>query len=140
MSTRADTITQLQKIPDLFSDFLTDFTPHPITKDVVRVKNDVAIKKSVRNIVLTITGERFFSPYLGGSIKKALFDMNDIIMEEELRYKINLAITRSEPRAQIIDIQFVRDEQRNYLNVSIFFLILNSQVIQSVDLILRRIR
>ena len=140
MSTRADTITQLQKIPDLYSDFLSDFTPHPITKDLSRVKNDLAIKRSVKNIVLTITGERLFNPYMGGSIKKVLFDMNDIIMEEELKYKINLAITRSEPRVQIINIQILRDEQRNYINLNINFLILNSQVVQSVDLILRRIR
>ena len=70
LSTRADTITQLQKIPDLFSDFLTDFTPHPITKDLTRTKNDIAIKRSVRNIVLTMMGERLFQPSIGGNIRK----------------------------------------------------------------------
>lgn len=140
MSTRADTITQLQKIPDLFSDFLSDFTPHPITKDLARTKNDIAIKKSVRNIVLTMVGERMFQPSIGGNIRKVLFEPNDELMSEEIKFQITNALQKSEPRVNVLQTIVNRDEQNDTVNVGVYFMILNSQVVQSVDLILRRIR
>lgn len=140
MSTRADTITQLQKIPDLFSDFLSDFTPHPITKDLARTKNDIAIKKSVRNIVLTMLGERLFQPSIGGNIRKVLFEPNDELMSEEIKFQITNALQKSEPRVNVLQTIVNRDEQNDTVNVGVYFMILNSQVVQSVDLILRRIR
>ena len=140
MSTRADTITQLQKIPDLFSDFLTDFTPHPITKDLTRTKNDIAIKRSVRNIVLTMMGERLFQPSIGGNIRKVLFEPNDEILAEEVRFQITNSIQKSEPRVNVMQVIVNRNEQTDTVNIGIYFMILNSQVVQSVDLILRRIR
>lgn len=140
MSTRADTITQLQKIPDLFSDFLSDFTPHPITKDLARTKNDIAIKKSVRNIVLTMIGERMFQPSIGGNIRKVLFEPNDELMSEEIKFQITNALQKSEPRVNVLQTIVNRDEQNDTVNVGVYFMILNSQVVQSVDLILRRIR
>lgn len=140
MSTRADTITQLQKIPDLFSDFLTDFTPHPITKDLARTKNDIAIKRSVRNIVLTMMGERLFQPSIGGNIRKVLFEPNDEVLAEEVRFQITNSIQKSEPRVNVMQVIVNRNEQTDTVNIGIYFMILNSQVVQSVDLILRRIR
>ncbi len=140
MSTRADTITQLQKTPDIFSDFLTDFTPHPITKDLARTKNDIAIKKSVRNIVLTMLGERLFQPSIGGNIRKVLFEPNDELMSEEIKFQITNALQKSEPRVSLAQIVVNRDESNDTVNIGVYFMILNSQVVQSVDLILRRIR
>ena len=140
MSTRADTITQLQKIPDLFSDFLTDFTPHPITKDLARTKNDIAIKRSVRNIVLTMLGERMFQPTVGSNIRKVLFEPNDELMSEEIKFQITNSLQKSEPRINVMQITVNRNDQTDTVNVGVYFMILNSQVVQSVDLILRRIR
>lgn len=140
MSTRADTITQLQKIPDLFSDFLTDFTPHPITKDLARTKNDIAIKRSVRNIVLTMLGERMFQPTVGSNIRKVLFEPNDELMSEEIKFQITNSLQKSELRINVMQITVNRNDQTDTVNVGVYFMILNSQVVQSVDLILRRIR
>ncbi len=140
MSTRADNYTQTQKTPDLFSDFLVDLTPHPITKDLARAKNDAAIKRSVRNLVLTNVTERLFQPTIGGNVKKVLFEPNDIIAASELEYEISNVINNHEPRVSLIQVQAQSNPNGNDLTVSIIFAIINSQTIQTVDLILRRIR
>lgn len=140
MSTRADNYTQTQKTPDLFSDFLVDLTPHPITKDLARAKNDAAIKRSVRNLVLTNVTERLFQPTIGGNVKKVLFEPNDIIAASELEYEISNVIANHEPRVSLIQVQAQSNPDGNDLTVSIIFAIINSQTIQTVDFILRRIR
>lgn len=140
MSTRADNYTQTQKIPDLFSDFLVDLTPHPITKDVARVKNDIAIKRAVRNLVLTNVTERLFQPTVGGNVKRVLFEPNDIITASELEYQITNVINNNEPRVNVLQVQSQSNPDGNDIAVNIVFAIINSQTIQTVDLILRRIR
>jgi phage baseplate assembly protein W len=140
MSTRADNYTQTQKTPDLFSDFLVDLTPHPITKDVARVKNDIAIKRAVRNLVLTNVTERLFQPNIGGNVKRVLFEPNDIIAASELEYQITNVINNNEPRVNVLQVQSQSNPDGNDIAVNIVFAIINSQTIQTVDLILRRIR
>ena len=140
MSTRADNYTQTQKIPDLFSDFLVDLTPHPITKDVARVKNDIAIKRAVRNLVLTNVTERLFQPTVGGNVKRDIFEPNDIITASELEYQITNVINNNEPRVNVLQVQSQSNPDGNDIAVNIVFAIINSQTIQTVDLILRRIR
>lgn len=140
MSTRADNFTQTRKIPDLFSDFLNDLTPHPITKDIVRTKNDSAIKQSIKNIVLTNLGERLFQPTIGSEIGGALFEPNDIILEENLKFTIRSAIAFHEPRVQVINVEVVSFSEEDRVAVNIYFAIINSTVVETVNLILRRVR
>jgi|APGre2960657444_1045066.scaffolds.fasta_scaffold333947_1 phage baseplate assembly protein W len=140
MSTRADNFTQTKKIPDLFSDFLDDLTPHPITKDLVRVKNDQAIKQSIKNIVFTRLGERLFQPTIGSEIANALFEPNDIILEENLKFTIRSAIAFHEPRASVISVDIFSYSEEDRIAVNIFFSIINSTTVQNLNLILRRVR
>ena len=60
-----------------FKDISLSFEPHPITKDLPVLKNANAIRRSVRNLVQTIPGERFFNPILGSSVYDSLFDLMD---------------------------------------------------------------
>jgi phage baseplate assembly protein W len=140
MSTRADNFTQTQKIPDLFSDFMTDLTPHPITGDVTRVKNEVSVKQSIKNLILTNYGERLFQPTIGSNVNRSLFEPNDNVLAEDLRYHIAKTIEDFEPRAQvqIIDVQPFPDDNR--IKINIVYSLINSTQLQSVDLILRRVR
>lgn len=140
MSTRADNFTQTKKIPDLFSDFLNDLTPHPITRDVVRTKNDQSIKQSIKNIVLTNFGERLFQPTIGSNVNSALFEPNDIILEENLKFTIRSAIAFHEPRAQVIEVEVFSFSEEDRVNINIYFSIINSTVVETVNLILRRVR
>ena len=140
MSTRADNFTQTQKIPDLFSDFLADLTPHPITGDVSRVKNEAAVKQSIKNLIFTNFGERFFQPLIGSNVNRSLFEPNDEVLAEDLRYHVQKTIEDFEPRAQVQLVDVVPFPQQDKVSVSIVYSLINSTQLQSVDLILRRVR
>lgn len=140
MSTRADNYTQTQKIPDLFSDFLNDLTPHPISKDLGRIKNDQSIKQSLKNIVLTRFGERFFQPSIGSDVYNSLFEPNDVIMEDNLRFAISNAIRFNEPRVNLINVDVYSYAEEDRIAVNIVFSIINSIQVQNVNLILGRVR
>jgi hypothetical protein len=141
MSTRADNITQTQKIQDVFSDFLDDLTPHPITHDVGRVRNEQSINQSIRNLILTKIGERFFQPNIGSNVYNSLFEPNDAFMHEDLVYSIRNVINQNEPRAiiQNVTVNPVIDESR--ISINIVYSIINTPIqIQTLNLILRRVR
>lgn len=140
MTTRADRYTQLQKVPDLFADFLTDLTPHPITKDVSRLKNEQAIRQSVKNLVLTNYGERLFQPTIGSNVYRSLFDPNDQFLANSLETSVRQTITANEPRVNVLDVRVLRTKDDNYISINIVFFIINSMQPQSIDVILRRVR
>lgn len=138
MSTRADRFTQLNKIPDLFSDFLTDLTPHPLTKDLARTTNDGSIKQSIKNLILTNYGERPFQSNLGSKVNRSLFNLNDGFLEDDLESSIRATIEQSEPRALIQSIRVTTEDNQVIINIQ--FLILNSLEPRNLDVILRRVR
>ena len=140
MSTRADNYTQLKIKPDLFSDFLDDLTPHPINKDLGRVKNDQSIKQALKNIILTNLGERPFQPNIGSDVYASLFEPNDIIMEENLRFAIGNAIRFHEPRVNLLEVQVTSFSEEDRVAINIVFSIINSMQVQNVNLFLRRVR
>lgn len=140
MSTRADNFTQTQKIPDLFSDFMTDLTPHPVTGDVSRVRNEASVRQSIRNLILTNYGERLFQPLIGSSVNRSLFEPNDEVLAEDLRYHVQKTIEDFEPRAQVQIVEVVPFPQQDKVNINVVYSLINSTQLQSVDLILRRVR
>lgn len=140
MTTRADRFTQLQKTPDLFSDFLADLTPHPISKDLVRLRNDVSIKQSVKNLVLTNYGERLFQPNIGSSVNRSMFEPNDFILVDDITSSIRKTIESNEPRVTLLDVNVVSRPDENNIRVNISFAIINTAQVQNLDLILRRVR
>ena len=104
-----------------FKDISLSFEPHPITKDLPVLKNANAIRRSVRNLVQTIPGERFFNPILGSSVYDSLFDLmdfgNSILIEQE----IVTTLRNFEPRVNNVRVRVsVRSDQNNF-DVTIFF-------------------
>jgi len=140
MSTRSDHLTQTKVIQDLFSDFLDDLTPHPITKDLGRIKNEQSIKQALKNIILTNLGERPFQPNIGSDVYASLFEPNDIIMEENLRFAIQNAIRFHEPRVNLIEVRITSFSEEDRVAINLIFSIINSIEVQSVNLFLRRVR
>lgn len=140
MSLRADNITQLTKTPDIFSDFFTDFAKHPVTKELARLRNDQSIKQSVRNLILTNYGERLFQPNIGSKIYQSLFEPNDIIAAEDIRYHIETTINQNEPRVNLLQVNVFPDQTNDSISINVVFAILGANQIQSLDVILRRVR
>lgn len=140
MSTRADRYTQLNKIPDLFSDFLTDLTPHPITRDLSRARNDQSVRQSIKNLILTNYGERLFQPQIGSSVMRSLFEPNDILLRDDIEDSVRRTIEFNEPRAQLISVDVLSAPDQYSISINIVFALINTTEPQSLEVILRRVR
>jgi phage baseplate assembly protein W len=140
MTTRAERFTQLQKTPDLFSDFMTDLTPHPITKDAVRLRNESAIKQSIKNLVLTNYGERLFQPNIGSSVNRSLFEPNDFLLVDDITSSVRRTIEFNEPRVTLLKVDVISDRDTNNIRINILFAIINNTEVQNLDVIIRRVR
>jgi len=119
------------------------FTKHPLTSDVTKVTDVQAIKRSIRNLVLTKKGERLFHPEIGSNIASSLFETITPIAEVELDNSIRDIIGLYEPRANIT--QVITKEgnylDSNSLNVSIHFTLVNTpNDIHQVDVLLDKVR
>ena len=81
-----------------FKDINLSFKRHPVTNDVVAIRNEDAIKRSVRNIIFTILGEKPFSPNFGSVISEAMFDLNTSLSEIRVSDEISASLLNHEPR------------------------------------------
>ena len=82
----------IKRISRAFKDISLSFTPHPVTKDLPILKNENAIKASVRNLVQTIPTERFFNPVLGSEVRESLFDFVDYGTASVIQQQIELSL------------------------------------------------
>jgi len=137
---RRTTATPQQSQPELFSDFLTNLDTHPIKKDVVRNINEEAVKRSIRNLLLTGRGERLFNTSLGSDIRGILFEPTDPSTEQVLEGYITKTIENYEPRALVQKVRVLVDNDTNTANVTIIFSILNTREPIVLELLLNRIR
>jgi phage baseplate assembly protein W len=136
---RTTTTPQLSQ-PEVFSDFLTNLDLHPIKKDVVRNINEEAVKRSIKNLLLTGRGERLFNVELGSDVRNILFEPTDPSTEQVLEGYITKTIENYEPRALLHKIRVLVDNDTNTANVTIIFSIINTKEPIVLELLLNRIR
>lgn len=125
--------------PD-YSDLDLDFIAHPTTGDIVRKTGDDAIKRSVRNLILTNFYDRPFRPYIGSNTQKLLFELVSPITANLLKDAIFEVIKNYEPRVSLSEVIIDADEDSNGYNVSIRYEILNRGEPALISLFLERIR
>ena len=87
-----------------FKDINLSFKRHPVTNDVVTIRDEDAIKRSVRNIIFTILGEKPFEPNFGSVINESLFDLNTNLSEIRVSDEIKASLNNHEPRIDNIDV------------------------------------
>ena len=124
----------------IFSDIPISFTAHPITGNVKKSINRDAVKNSVRNIILTNHGERFFKPKFGGNVTSKLFENASKFTEFNTARSIRIALANYEPRAEVIKVKVTTDPDTNNLTVSLKFRVTNDPEPITVDVLLERIR
>ncbi len=123
-----------------YKDLDLDFTKHPATGDV-STKTDVeAVKRSVRNLVLTNRFERPFQPNKHSGIRQYLFEPLSPITAFAIRQKVIDVISKYEPRARVIEVQVVTDSDNNAFKVSIWFRTLSVPEPVQLNLLLKRLR
>lgn len=128
--------------PD-YSDIDLDFIAHPTTKDVVKKVGVDAIKRSVRNLILTNFYDRKFRHFIGSNAQKLLFENVNVITANFLKAAIVETIVNFEPRVQIINnqgVEVIPDFDNNGFVVRLSFIIINRQEPVTVNLFLERIR
>ena len=111
----------IKRISRAFKDISLSFEPHPITKDLQVLKNENAIRRSVRNIVETIPTERFFQPLLGSDVRSSLFDFVDYGTASVIQGQIEIALDNFEPRIDNVRVQIDPYPDRNAFNATVVF-------------------
>jgi len=104
-----------------FKDLDLDFTRNPVTNDISKIEDIDAVKRSVRNLVQTNFYERPFHPEIGCGVRELLFEPFTPITGIFLKRKIEEVITNFEPRVALNDISLEQDDDKNRLEVKIYF-------------------
>lgn len=124
----------------IYSDFLTDLTPHPITGDPVRALNDQAITRSLRALMSTDRGERLYQPNYGSDIRSLLFENVNGVNAESLSVRIQQAVEAYEPRVKLLSIVVTPDYDSNYYVVTITYMLINREDPITTSINLYRVR
>ena len=102
-----------------FKDINLSFKRHPVTNDVVTIRNEDAIKRSVKNIIFTVLGEKPFVPLFGSVINESLFDLSTNLNEVLVTDEITTALVNYEPRISNIDVTVTVAPDTNEMNCTV---------------------
>jgi len=125
---------------ELYSDLTTNFTIHPVKGDLVSLKDSDAVKRSIRNLILTDPYERFFNPTIGSGINASLFENMSRDTESIIKIRVTETIENFEPRANLINVNVKALPDDNAYRVNIVFSVNNNTQPVQLDFILRRVR
>ena len=131
----------IKRVSRAFKDISLSFTPHPITKDLPILKNENAIKKSVRNLIQTIPTERFFNSVLGSEVRDSLFEFVDFGTASVIQDQILNTIENFEPRVDDVSVEVEPRPDTNEFEVTVFFTIVGQETpVQEFTFILEATR
>ena len=119
----------VERVSRGFKDISMSFEVNPINADIIGVKNDTAIARSIRNLVLTTPGERFFNESLGSEVSEVLFDNLDDISAAVIRDEIEQTIIRFEPRVKLEDVKVKGDFDNHQFDVTITYDIIGAEAL-----------
>ena len=117
-----------KRVSRSFKDISLSFDPHPVTKDLPVLRNERAISRSVRNLVQTIPGERFFNSILGSGVRRLLFDFIDVATADSIEDEILTTISNFETRVSNVQVQVEPRPDQNNINITVFFDIVGQEL------------
>ena len=118
----------VQRLSKGFLDLSASFQTNPLSNDLIAIKNESAIARSVRNLVSTIQGERPFQPVLGTGVSRLLFENMDKLTASAIRSEIRTTIENYEPRVEINEILVEPDFEGNAMHVTLQYFIIGIDV------------
>ena len=120
-----------------FRDVNLSFKRHPITNDLVVLRNEDAIKRSVHNIVFTIIGEKPIRRDFGTVVNQSLFELDTSLNMLAIEKQITSSLSRFEPRIKLNDVKVVVDGSHNAMTAKITYSLIGlMSPIQIVDVLL----
>ena len=111
-----------------FKDLSASFQNNPLSNDLIGLKNENAIARSVRNLVQTIQGERPFQPVLGSNVQNLLFDNMDKLTASAIKQEIINTIENYEPRVEMGEVTVEPNYDNNEFQVSVQYYIVGIDV------------
>ena len=108
-----------QRVKRKYKDLSMSFESNPLNDDLVSLSDTTAIARSIRNIVFTQPGERFFNPDFGSRISESLFENVDEVSALAIEDEIRSSIINFEPRVNLLDTVVVPNPDDNEMNVTI---------------------
>jgi|TARA_Y100000289_G_scaffold40943_1_gene40571 phage baseplate assembly protein W len=137
----ASTLTNKSKRSSrIFSDLNLDFLQNTATKDIQKIEDVDAVKRSVRNLINTNHYEKPFHPEIGSNLRAMLFELFSPQMNHAISKEIDLLIRNYEPRCRLVNVATIPDAERNRYQVSISFYVVNHPEPIIVETFLERIR
>jgi hypothetical protein len=131
---------QRPKNKALYSDFLTNFNAHPDSKQLMTVKDEVAVMRSIKSLLLTNKYERLFQPSLGSNLRNFLFEDVSRQTQASIQNAIRETIRNHEPRANIIDVIATGYPDQNGYVVTIIFYLRSIENAVTLNIPLIRVR
>ena len=119
----------LERVSKGFKDLSMTFQINPINYDLIALKNETAIARSIRNLVLTYPGERFFNENLGSKVSRSLFENIDEISASIIKDEIENTIRNYEPRVNLVSVNISPNYDNNEFNVTINYKIVGIDVL-----------
>jgi phage baseplate assembly protein W len=118
----------LERVSQGFKDVSMTFQKHPLTSDILALKNESAIARSVRNIVFTVPGEKFFNEDFGSRISQSLFENINDISANIIKNEIKSSLKLYEPRVNVKEVEVNPNFDQNEFNVTIIYEIIGADV------------
>ena len=118
----------LERVKQEFKDISMSFQTNPLNDDLIALKNSSAIARSIRNIVFTQPGEKFFNPNFGSRVSESLFDNIDNTSADVIRDQIRSSIRNFEPRVNLLRVVVAPNFDENEMNVKITYEIIGIDV------------
>ena len=118
----------LERVSQGFKDISMSFQSNQLNNDLIAIKNVNAITRSIRNIVLTTPGEKFFDPDFGSNVSRLLFENVDDITASQIQEEIEFSISNYEPRVKLIDVQVIADNDNASFDTIITYEVIGADV------------
>ncbi len=117
-----------QRVSKGFKDLSMSFKFNPLSGDLIALKNENAIARAVRNIVLTTPGEKLFDPDFGSSVGEILFENVDDITAVSIQDEIRNCLNNYEPRVDLVDVNVDPNFDENQFDVKITYRIVGIDI------------
>jgi len=119
----------VERLSKGFKDLSMSFQVSPLNYDLIAIKNETAIARSIRNLVFTLRGERFFNENLGSRVSRVLFENMDEITASVIQTEIENTIKNYEPRVSLTSVNVSPNYDENEFNVTIKYNIIGIDVL-----------
>ena len=131
----------VERVSKEFKDISLSLQVNPLNYDLIVIKNETAIARSIRNLVFTLPGEKFFNQTLGSNISQSLFESLDDISAAAIQDEISNTIRNYEPRVNLISVNVSPNYDTNEFNVTIRYYIVGIDVLpQELSFALQSVR